>query len=84
LYVGTTNEVIATENPAYGGSFMMGPAYQVGIDPTGLHVWDRATGQKTFRATRVLQRPENGGAWLTDLDHPSVARPGSPPPSRAA
>jgi hypothetical protein len=71
VYDGTTGEVIATENPAFGYRFMMGPGYEIGIDVNGLFVIGTSDGAEIFRAKRIAQRAAgDGGAWLSDLDHP--------------
>ncbi|MFI7061631.1 hypothetical protein ACIBL3_11645 [Kribbella sp. NPDC050124] len=69
LYDGTTGERIRTEVPAYGGEFMWGPGYRIGFTADGLFVLDGSK-QVIFRAHRVGQRVGEGGAWLSDLDHP--------------
>lgn len=70
LYDGNTDNLIATESPAYGGAFMLGPSYEVSISGAGLVVLDRPSGQEVFRAQRIAQRPTDGGTWLSDMDRP--------------
>ncbi|WP_350278250.1 hypothetical protein [Kribbella sp. HUAS MG21] len=63
--------LVATQNPAFGGLFTMGPGYRVGIDDNGLFVTG-GDDEELFRARRIGQRTaDDGCAWLTDLDHPS-------------
>jgi hypothetical protein len=62
--------LVATQNPAYGAHFVIGPGYRVGVDENGLFV--TSDGEELFRALRIGQRAaDDGRAWLTDLDHPA-------------
>ncbi|NUR94643.1 MAG: hypothetical protein HOV67_05215 [Kribbellaceae bacterium] len=70
LYDGTSGELIATENPAYGYRFVIGPAYAVGIDAHGLFVVSTPAEKELFRGSRIRQRTDGDAAWLSDLDRP--------------
>ncbi|HWD81581.1 MAG TPA: hypothetical protein VG497_21955 [Kribbella sp.] len=73
VYDGMTGEPIATENPAYGYRFVIGPEYAVGVDANGIFVVSTPADEELFRARRVRQRTDGDRAWLSDLDRPGQA-----------